>query len=158
MQELVDRQAHVAKPHPAERELQALDGRHRVPRSCGERRVLAPDKQNTDDIDESDQQHLGEHRVAQPKRRRDGGIKPCQGALGNQIAVEELPHHKTHALVHHKLRRDEQRHHHQKTDMNFHVQQERYGRAPAQRVSFQSREHQERQPGEQRDDDDALAH
>ena len=66
------------------------------------------------------------------------GIKPCHGALGNQIAVEELPHYKT-LLVHHKLRRDEQRHHHQKTDMNFHVQQKRYRRAPAQRLSFQSR-------------------
>ena len=119
---------------------------------------MAPDNQDTDDIDESDQQHLGEHRVAQPKRRRDGGIKPRHGALGNQIAVEELPHHKTHALVHHKLRNDEQRHRHQKADMNLHVQQEGYGRAPAQRLSFQSREHQERQPGEQRDDDDALAH
>jgi hypothetical protein len=66
-----------------------------------------------------------------------------------------LPHHETHALVNHKLGSDQQRHHHQKTDMNFHVQQERYRRTAAQQLSFQSREHQERQPGQQGDDDDA---
>ena len=42
--------------------------------------------------------------------------------------------------------------------MNFHVQQEGYGRIPAEQLSFQNRERQERRPGKQRDDDDALVH
>jgi len=36
--------------------------------------------------------------------------------------------------------------------MNVHVQQEGYGGTSTQRLSFQSREDQKRQPGEQRDD------
>ena len=43
---------------------------------------------------------------------------------------------------------------HQKLDMNFHVQQEGYGGTSAQHLSFQGGEHQKRQPGEQRDDED----
>jgi hypothetical protein len=60
-----------------------------------------------------------------------------------------LLHHEPHALVHHQLGNDQQRQRHQKADMHVYVQQEGYGHAPAQRLSFQCREHQERQPGEQ---------
>ena len=74
------------------------------------------------------------------------------------MAFQELLHHGTHALVHHQLGNDQQGHRHQEADVNFHVQQEGHGHAPAQHLSFQGREHQERQPGKQRDDDDALAH
>ena len=42
--------------------------------------------------------------------------------------------------------------------MNFHVQQERYRHTATQQLSSQSREHQERQPGNHRDDDDPLPH
>ena len=63
-----------------------------------------------------------------------------------------------HAPVHHKLGNDQQGHRQQEANVNFHVHQEGYGRTPAQHLSFQSREHQERQPGKQRDDDDASAH
>ena len=57
-----------------------------------------------------------------------------------------------------QLGHDEQRQRHQESDVNVHVAQERDGHAPTQRVSFQSRERQQRQPGEQRDDDRATAH
>jgi hypothetical protein len=42
--------------------------------------------------------------------------------------------------------------------VNFHVQQKRHGRTSAQHLPFHSGKQQERQPGKQRDDDDALAH
>ena len=77
-------------------------------------------------------------------------------ALGNQIALQKLPHHETHALVNHKLRNDQQRQRHQKANMHVHVQQEGHGHVPAQCMSFQSRKHQERQPGQQRDHEDTL--
>ena len=127
-QELEDRQAHVAIPHPGERELRALGGRCRVPGGRVERHVVAPDDQDADPIDEGDQQHLGEHRVAQPECRRDGGLEPRHGALGNQIAFQELLHQGTHAPVHHELGNDQQGQRHQEADVNFHVQQERHGR------------------------------
>jgi hypothetical protein len=60
--------------------------------------------------------------------------------------------------MHHELGSDQQGHHQQKLYVNFPVEQEGYGRAPAQQLSFQSRERQKRQPGKQRHDDDALAH
>ena len=40
--------------------------------------------------------------------------------------------------------------------MRFHVQQEGYGDVSPQRLSFHNRQHQERQPGQQRDHEDAL--
>lgn len=85
-----------------------------------------------------------------------GGLKPWQAALGNQISLQKLCDHETHALVNHKLGNDQQRQRHQKANMHVNVHQEGHGHAPAQRVSFQSREHQERQPGQQRDHEDAL--
>ena len=94
-QELEDRQAHVAIPHPGERKLRAVSRRRRVPGGRVERHVLAPDDQDTDAIHEGDQQHLGEHRIAEPKRRRDGGIESRHGAFGNQMAFQEYLHHGT---------------------------------------------------------------
>jgi hypothetical protein len=60
--------------------------------------------------------------------------------------------------VHHKFCNDQQGDRQQEANMNFQVQQEGYGRVPAQQLSFQSRERQERQPYDQRDDDDASTH
>ena len=153
---LEDRQAHVNKPDPGDRELQALGGRRPIPRGRMEGRVLAPEYLNPDAIHDPDQQHLGEHRISQTERRRYGAIEPRQAALGDQIAVMELLHHQPHAPVNDKLRKDQQRQRHQKADMNFHVQQERHGGAPAQQLPFQSREQEKGQPGEQRDDEDPL--
>ena len=55
----------------------------------------------------------------------------------------------THALVHDPLGNDQQGQRHQKADVYFHVQKERYGRTSAAQLTFQSGEHQERQPGNQ---------
>ena len=60
--------------------------------------------------------------------------------------------------MHHQLGDDQQRHRDEEADVNFDVHQERHGHAAAQQPSFHCREHQERQPGKQRDDDDSLAH
>lgn len=57
-----------------------------------------------------------------------------------------------------ELGTDQQGRGHQELDVKFEVQQKRSGRAPAQRMSFQSREQRERQRCKQRHDDDALLH
>ena len=77
--------------------------------------------------------------------------------LGNQIAIQELLHQQTHAPVHHQFGTDQQGDRHQEFDVNFHVHQERDGHTAAYQLSFQCREQQEWQPGQQRDDDDAFA-
>jgi hypothetical protein len=77
-------------------------------------------------------------------------------ALGNQVTFQELSHHEPHALVHDQLGHDQQRQRDQKADMHFHVPQERDGDVPTQRLAFQRREYQERQPGQQRDEEDAA--
>ena len=119
---------------------------------------MAPDDQYPDPIHEGDEQHLGEHRVAQPKRRRDGGVEPRHRVLGDQISFPELLQQGAHALVHDELGNDQQRQGHQEADVNLHVQQKGYSRTAAQHLPLQGREHQERQPGKQRDDEDALTH
>ena len=55
-----------------------------------------------------------------------------------------------------RARGDQERQCYEETHVNLEVQQKRDGRPSAQRLSFQSREHQERQPRNQRNDDDAL--
>jgi hypothetical protein len=57
-----------------------------------------------------------------------------------------------------QMDRRKYQHGHQEADVNLHVQQKRHGRTAAQHLSLQGRQHQERQPGQQRDDEDALAH
>jgi hypothetical protein len=42
--------------------------------------------------------------------------------------------------------------------MDFHIHEKRYGGITAQQLSFQSREYQERQPCEQRNDYNAFAY
>jgi len=42
--------------------------------------------------------------------------------------------------------------------VNLHVPQEGYSQVVVQHLSLQGRKHQERQPGQQRDDEDALTH
>jgi hypothetical protein len=81
---------------------------------------VAPDDQDTDDVYEGDQQHLGEHRVAQPKCRGNGGIEACQSAFGNQVALKELPYQVCAAPP---VPNDQQR---STRKANFHIQQEGY--------------------------------
>ena len=157
-QELEDRHTHVGEPHAGERELRTRGGRGRIPRRRVERDVLAPDDQDADAIDEGDQQHLGEHRIAQPEGRGDGCLKTRHGVRGNHVSFKELLQQGPHAPVHHQFGDDQQRQRHQEADVGFDVEQERHARAAAPQVSFQPREQQQRQPSQQRNDDDALAH
>ena len=157
-QELEDRQAHIDIPHPGEarvssprRTASRTTWPCREPRS-GARMIRMPTPY-TKAISSTSASTELRSRNADAMAR----IEPRQGALGDQIAVQELLHHRPHAPVHHQLGNDQQRQRHQEADMYFHVQQERHGRAPAQQLPFQSREQQQRQPGEQRDDEDALA-
>ena len=157
-QELEDRHAHVAIPHSGERELRAFGGGRRVPRGRVECHVVAPDDQDADPIHEGDEQHLGEHRVTQSKRGGHGGLESRDRVLWNQPSFQELLQQGTHAPVHHELGNDQQRQRHQEADVHFHVQQKGHDRTATQHLSLQSREQQKRQPGQQRDHDDALAH
>jgi hypothetical protein len=49
--------------------------------------------------------------------------------LGNQVALQELPHYETHALMHDQLGNDQRRQRNEKPAMHFDVQQEGYGDA-----------------------------
>ena len=118
---------------------------------------MAPNKQNPDHIHEGDHQHLGSHRVAQPHCRVEGGVETRHGALGNQLTFQEYFNHGSHALVHQEFGTDQQGQRHQEADVNVHVLQERDGRTAAQQLPVQGRTQEERQPAEQRDDDNALA-
>ena len=78
--------------------------------------------------------------------------------VGDQFAFQELLREGTYAAVHGELGNDQQGQDHQEPGMNLHILQEGDGHAPAPQVPFQSTEHQERQPGQQRHNHDALAH
>ena len=88
--------------------------------------------------------------------RGDGVVEPLPRILGDQLAIEELPHHQAHPTVHNELREDQQRHRHQKADVNLDVGEEWHRNGAAPELSRDGRQQQQREPGEQRDDDDAT--
>ena len=135
----------------------AVDGGRGIPGRRGERRVLSPDDQNAESVDEHDQQHLGEHRVAQPVCRRHGGLEPRHGGIRDQVPLLELLQERLQSPVHDEFGDDQQRKRHQVADVNFHVEQERHRDASVHQPSLQGREQQQRQPRKHRDDDDALS-
>ena len=57
--------------------------------------------------------------------------------------------------MHDEFRGDQQRHHEQELDLDLDVQQEWHGRTAAEQLSADGREQQQRQPGNERNDDDA---
>jgi hypothetical protein len=61
-----------------------------------------------DQVHEHDEQCLGHHRVPQALGRGDGRVEPHPGGVRNQAALEELPDHRAHPLMHDQLRQDEQ--------------------------------------------------
>ncbi len=156
-QELEQRQADVAVPRAGEREAQPVRRGGRVPRGRIERHVLTPDDGDADDVDDGDQQQLGRNRIAQPIGGPDGSIESGRGGLWNQVALQEARRQRAHALVHDQLGDNQQWHRQQELGVNVHVHEERHGDVPAQHVSCECRERQQRQPGEQRDHDDAPA-
>jgi hypothetical protein len=100
---------------------------------------MTPDDQDADCVHEDDQQHLGEHRIAQPERRLDGAVETRQIFLGNQLSLQKLQQQRAHPEVHDQLRNDEQRHRHQKADVDFHVLQKRHPGITAEQMSFPTR-------------------
>jgi len=76
----------VAIPTVGEPEFRAPCGRCRVPRGRIECEVLPRDDQNPEPVHDGDQQHLGEHGVAQPECRRDGATAACAGAASATVA------------------------------------------------------------------------
>ena len=105
---------------------------------------MAPDDQDANPVHEGDQQQLGEHGIAQPQRRRDGGLEPGHGLVGDQVPLDELLKQRVHAPVDHQLGDDKQRHRDQEADVNFGVQQERQARTCAHQLTFDRRQHQQR--------------
>jgi hypothetical protein len=55
--------------------------------------------------------------------------------------------------MHHQLRNDAQRQRHEESRLDLQVPEKRYGHVPAQCLAFQSRERQQRQPGQQRENE-----
>jgi hypothetical protein len=118
---------------------------------------VAPDEQDADSINNADQQHFSEHRVAQPECRGDNCFKLLQGLRGDQVSFDELLQQGAHAPVHHEFGQDEQGHGHQKADMGFDIQQKRHSNAAAIKLPLKGRHQQQWQPRNERDHDDALA-
>ena len=79
-------------------------------------------------------------------------------AFGNQPAFQELPHYRPQALMHHEFRGDQQGYRHEKADVDLQVQQEGYSRKSLEKTPFESGEPQQRQPCEQRDEENTLSH
>ena len=84
-------------------------------------------------------------------------VEPRPGPLGNQAAVEELPGHRAHPLVHHQLRHDEQGQRQQEPGVHLDVRQEGHPDRVAPRAPAQHRQDQQREPREERDHDDPAA-
>ena len=74
--------------------------------------------------------------------------------VGNQAALQKLPDHRAHPLVHHQLGHDEQGQRQQEPGMHLDVDQEGHPDRVAPGAPTQHRQDQQRQPGEERDDDD----
>ncbi len=156
-QELEQRQAHAAQPPTGQRRLQFPIRRHAVPGRHVERHLRPPDEPHPDDVDERDQQHLRRDRIAQAHRRGDGRVELRPRRVRDQAALQELPHHRAHPLVHDQFRHDQQRQRQQQAHVHLHVVEERQLDAPAPGVSLRDRQGQQRHPGQQRQHDDAAA-
>ena len=72
----------------------------------------------------------------------------------DQIALEKLPDHRAHPLVHHHLGHDEQRQRQQKLYVHLDVEQEGHADRIAPGASAQHRQHQQGQPGDEREEQD----
>ena len=119
---------------------------------------MAPHDQHPDAIHRGDKQHLGRYRVAQRIGRPQRSVESHPRRLGNQVALEEPERDRTQSLVHNELGDDQQRHHHQESNVDFQIEEERDCRAAGPEVSFQRGENEQRQPGYQCDDSYTLAH
>ena len=111
--------------------------------------LRAPDEPYPDDVDERDQQHLGDHRVAKAHARSDGRVKLRPRRVRDQPAFEKLPHHRAHALMDDQFGQDHQRQRDQQAYMQFDVVEERQPDAVAPGVALHDGQHQQRHPGHQ---------
>ena len=75
---------------------------------------------------------------------------------GNQAALDELAHHRPHAIVDDELRQDQQRQREQQPDLGLDVVEERQ-RDAGPGVPFDDRQHEQRHPGQCRQHDQAAA-
>jgi hypothetical protein len=60
--------------------------------------------------------------------------------------------------VHHQLGREEERHHHEKTDVRLEIRQEGKGDAPVAQMALERGQCEERYPRDQHEQDDAPHH
>ena len=156
-QELEDRQANVTVPHPGGRELRALGGRCRVP--CGrlECHVMAPEIRmpKTYTVRSSSNSASTELR-----RRNTDAI----AAENRAMALSGIKCRSTNCFTTNACADAPQAPLQSRTVAPRGSGRELPRPAGTARLhcrpapSFQRREHQQRQPGQQRDDDDALAH
>ena len=121
--------------------------------------IVAPDDQNADDIDEGDQQQLGESQncaAAMPTRWRP---------LNRVMALSGISRRSRNSCMirgacadARQLGANQQRHRHQKADVNIDIRKKRHGQPAAQQVAVDSRQQEQRQPGEQDEHHDARHH
>ncbi len=107
---------------------------------------------------EDDDHHFRRHRVPQAKGGGDGRIESRPRARRDQIALEKLPDHGAHPLVHHQLGHDEQGQRQQKLYVHLDVEQEGHADRIAPGATAQHRQHQQGQPGDEREEHDPATH
>ncbi len=148
-EELKYRQAGEHEPQAGQRELlPTLRGRG-VPGARAHGYVLAPEDQDADAVDEGEHDGFRHGRVAQLQYVPFDFLEARHLFRPNQSAAPELGDEQAHATVDDGLGGDEQRHHHQKAQMAFHVLQERQGVVAPDQMTLQGRQNQQGRPGEQ---------
>src|SRR6185369_4864181 len=74
------------------------------------------------------------------------------------MPLEELPHDKTHALVHNQLGEDQERQCEEEAQLRFDIIEKRHSDTAAHRSAGERGEGDQRQPGGERDYSDTPAH
>ena len=111
-----------------------------MPAGDGQGDLRPPEKSHPDHVDERDEKDLRHDRVAQAHRLGDGRVELRPRGVRDQAALEELQHHRPHALVDNQLGQDQQRQRHQKADVQLDVVEERQRDAGPTRVPPRSTE------------------
>ncbi len=103
--------------------------------------------------DEGDQAHFNDHRIAQTHGGGDDGIEALPRFLWDDPALKELPDDRPDPLVDNKFSRDHEGQCHQEPSVYLHIVEEWYPDSVADCSSFNSRDQQQRQPGDKRNND-----
>ena len=87
--------------------------------------MLAPRQPESHHVDENDDCHLGQDRVAQADGRGEGLVEPRPRVLGDEPALPELAGDESQSLVHDQLGADEQGNHQEEACLRLDITQKR---------------------------------